>query len=167
MPSVSRPLLLLLTLFVLLIAPAAVADDDAWSLSAGIFDIGNFRETGQGGLAYRFATRDVWGMDLRPFVGVEVNSYGGFWGYGGLRYEIGLGQRWHLVPNFAISLYDQGNDEGKDLGGVLEFRSAVDLEVSVGRAGRIGLSLSHLSNAGIYDFNPGTESLSLTYSFGR
>ena len=67
-----------------------------------------------------------------------------------------------LRPSFAVGAYADGN--GKDLGGVLEFRSAIALAWRFDDRSRLGVEFSHLSNAGIYDTNPGTENLTVNYS---
>ncbi|HSN88855.1 MAG TPA: acyloxyacyl hydrolase [Thermoanaerobaculia bacterium] len=46
---------------------------------------------------------------------------------------------------------------------MVEFRSGVELAWRLNERSRIGLCLYHLSNGGLYDFNPGTESLILSY----
>ena len=53
---------------------------------------------------------------------------------------------------------------GKELGGTLEFRTGAELAWRFDDYSRLGLALHHISNASIYDSNPGTEMLVLTYS---
>lgn len=67
-----------------------------------------------------------------------------------------------LTPSFAVGAYEDG--DGKDLGGTLEFRSAVELSYRLDDRARLGLAFDHISNASIYDDNPGTESLVLMYA---
>lgn len=52
-----------------------------------------------------------------------------------------------------------------DLGGPFEFRLALDVAYEFESRSRLGLRLSHLSSACIYDRNPGAEELLLVYSF--
>ncbi|MEO1368100.1 MAG: acyloxyacyl hydrolase [Acidobacteriota bacterium] len=50
---------------------------------------------------------------------------------------------------------------------MLERNSSIDIAYQWDNGSRLGLSLYHLSNASIYESNPGSESLILTYSFRR
>ena len=60
-----------------------------------------------------------------------------------------------------MGAFSKGN--GKDLGHEIEFRSTLEISYQLKNKNRIGLSVGHLSNAGIGDINPGTEILSLSY----
>lgn len=99
-----------------------------------------------------------------PVSGAMANSQGTLYVYGGFRFNFPLGSRWTVTPSWAAGLYYPGGDGGKELGGVVEFRSGMELAYQLGWRSRIGLSLYHLSNGGLYEFNPGTESLILSYS---
>jgi hypothetical protein len=86
-----------------------------------------------------------------------------FYGYGGIRLDVFLGRRWVFTPAFAAGLYSDG--DGKDLGHVVEFRSAVEIAYRFDDRSRLGLSLYHLSNASLSDSNQGTEVVTLHYSY--
>ncbi|MDX2074039.1 MAG: acyloxyacyl hydrolase [Alphaproteobacteria bacterium] len=117
-------------------------------------------QAAQAGLEYRFAPY-LYGV--RPMGGVSVTSDGGLYGYGGLHWDIEIvpGQ-WYISPNFAAGVY--GNGDGKDLGGAIEFRSGIEFEYQMVNQHRVGVAFNHISNASIYDKNPGVEVLMLTYS---
>ena len=72
-----------------------------------------------------------------------------------------------LTDNIAFSLssgpgyYEDG--DGKDLGYDLEFRSQAEIAYVMEDRSRIALAISHLSNAGLGDTNPGVEVVSLYY----
>jgi lipid A 3-O-deacylase len=100
--------------------------------------------------------------DLRPTVGGLATEEGTLYVYGGFRGDLPLGEKWALTPQFAAGLY-YAND-GRNLGGALEFRSGIELTRRIGERSRIGVLLYHLSNSRLYRYNPGTESLVLTYS---
>ena len=55
-----------------------------------------------------------------------------------------------------MGLYRNGND----LGSSIEFRSRLEIAYRVADRSRIGLAISHVSNAGIEGDNPGTNSVS-------
>lgn len=100
--------------------------------------------------------------DAIPVAGAMAGSRGILYVYGGFRFDYPLGRRWMLSPGWATGIYYRGY--GRDLGSSLEFRSQVELAYLLSRNTRVGLCLYHLSNARISVFNPGSESLVLTYS---
>ncbi|RMH17957.1 MAG: acyloxyacyl hydrolase [Acidobacteria bacterium] len=145
--------------------PAAGMDGEV-AASAGAFDAGGGDAIAEGGVAYRWRPLRRWRRAaLEPLAGLSANREGGIWAYGGLRYERRLGRRVVLAPSFAIALFEAGG--GKDLGGVLEFRSGLELALELGRGRRVGVEFYHLSNAGIFERNPGSNSLVLTWSTHR
>ena len=99
---------------------------------------------------------------VAPMVGLMVNSDGGVYGYGGLYFDIFLGRRLVITPNFAMGGYAEG--ASKDLGSILEFRSGVEIAYRFDNRARLGVAFQHISNASIDDTNPGAESLVLTYA---
>ena len=47
---------------------------------------------------------------------------------------------------------------------MLEFRSGIEVAWRFDNRSRLGVEFTHISNAGIYDRNPGTETLTVNYS---
>ena len=47
---------------------------------------------------------------------------------------------------------------------MLEFRTSAELAYRFDNNNRIGVAITHLSNANIYNQNPGTETITLNYS---
>ncbi len=153
----------------LALAPAADARGlKGWSLYGGIFNTANEDNPTELGVEYRFATLKVPKLPavlaLKPAIGAAGTEDGNAWAYGGLRLDLTLGS-WVITPQFAASLYEDG--DGQDLGGVLEFRSGLEVAYQFGAGPRVGLLFYHLSNGDFYDFNPGSNSLVLTLSLGR
>ena len=119
------------------------------------------RQSAQFGAEYRF--RQI-GYGVRPTLGFNVDGKGATYGYGGFNADIPLYRdRVYLIPNFMAGAYSKGSD-GKDLGGVIEFRSGLELAYQMQNSHRVGLAFNHISNASIYDSNPGAETVLLTYS---
>ncbi|MGB1540461.1 MAG: acyloxyacyl hydrolase [Rickettsiales bacterium] len=143
----------------LLASTAAFAGDEYVTLRAGLFDIDDVYEAGHIGLEYR---GPHYYKGLGPIAGLEANEDGGFFGYAGLDWDFMLGQHWVITPSFAIAAYEEG--DSRDLGGTLEFRSGLEIDYQMANQHRAGLSLHHISNAGIYDSNPGTEVVMFNYS---
>lgn len=147
---------LILVLGVLGTSPATAG---GWGLSLGLFDLSRDNEAVEGGIDYRSGP---WGRyRLTPFGHLGFTEEEGVFGTVGLRrpFEIGPSRRWIVEPSFGVSLYDDG--DGKDLGGPVEFRSGLDVRLRLRSGVELGLGFYHLSNAGIYEHNPGTNSLLL------
>ncbi len=139
--------------------PPAKTDPTRLEFAIGYYDIND----NEGAAEFRLEWRGrEWRWRLRPLAGVMASSDAAIYAYGGLAAEFDLGRRFVLTPSFAAGLYEDGG--GKDLGSVIEFRSAIELAWKFEGGARLGLMFYHLSNAGIADNNPGTEVLSLGYA---
>ena len=77
---------------------------------------------------------------------------------GGWRCERGPNAR----PSLAPGLYQRG--DGRDLGGDLQFRSGFALDWKLEGGVRLGFEVYHLSNFGLHEYNPGSESALLTFT---
>lgn len=135
--------------------------------SAGRFNVINKDPLPEVGWEVSFAPRKFhwlprWVPELSPTVGGMATSGGSLYAYAGFRYDLRLSKAWRLTPQWGIGLYYANGRRG--LGGPFEFRSGIELSRRVGERGRVGLLLYHLSNAGFYERNPGSESLMLTYT---
>ena len=168
--AASRPWVLI-TALILASAPVPAAEAAGLSglaLYGGIFNTANDDNPTELGVEYRFAGLKLpslpASMALRPAVGVAGTEDGNAWIYGGLRLDLKLGG-WAVTPQFAAALYERG--DGRDLGGVLEFRSGLEVSYRLARGPRVGVLFYHLSNGDFYELNPGSNSLVLTLSFGR
>lgn len=98
---------------------------------------------------------------LKPWAGASVNTDGGIWGGIGVLVDITFFDTVVLTGSFAPGLYSEG--DSKDLGHTVEFRSQVELGYQFGNESRLAVALSHLSNAGLDDDNPGVEVVTLYY----
>ncbi|MBC8241457.1 MAG: acyloxyacyl hydrolase [Alphaproteobacteria bacterium] len=140
----------------------AVADDPAFlTIAAGAWD---FNKQDDQGAEFRVEYRSnkkLW--ELKPFGVIAGTSTGSFLVGAGVLMDIYFGNRFVVTPSFAPHYYSQGNSD-KDLGYELEFRSQLEFAYRFDDRSRLGLSISHYSNASIGDKNPGTESLLLNYS---
>ena len=137
--------------------------------SSGVFDPFVDSTSYEVGSELRFAPRRVpflphFVPEVAPAAGLMAGAHGSLYLYGGVHADLPLSERWTLSPGWAMGFYYRSPEF--DLGGPFELRTS--LELSYRRAGgsRIGLCLYHLSNAGLFDRNPGSESLVVTYSAG-
>jgi len=121
----------------------------------------------EGGLELRSAPM-VYGVGT--MAGVTFVEGGGRFVYGGLRWPRALDEadRWRITPSIAAGLYHHDERNALDLGGSLEFRSALELTYALGPWAFVGAYVAHLSNASIYERNGGAETagLALTVDLG-
>ncbi|MEH6579793.1 MAG: acyloxyacyl hydrolase, partial [Amphritea sp.] len=68
-----------------------------------------------------------------------------------------------LLTPTEPSLYEKGSST--DLGSDIEFRTGLELAYKLNPNSHLGVGVYHLSNAGLDDRNPGSDSLILSYSF--
>ncbi len=131
--------------------------------SGGAFNLSSDKSEAEAGVGARFAPR-AWG--IAPEVGVAASGEGAYWVFVGVRRDFAVGSGvWALAPFWGVALYEEGS--GRDLGGAVEFRSGFELSRPFGRGRRVGLAFYHLSNAGLYDINPGANSLVVTWAWRR
>lgn len=110
-------------------------------------------------LEYRSPKR-LW--RIQPMAGAFIDGKGAAYAYTGIYKDFAWGPHLVFSPSIAVGLYSKGNS--KDLGGPIEFQSGVNLMYKLTSHNAVGLSLRHLSNAGIYRINGGTETLTAVYS---
>jgi len=99
---------------------------------------------------------------ISPFIGASGTSDGAFYGYGGFGIDIDFGPNIVLTPNGAAGYFARG--AGTNLGSWWEFRTGAELAWRFADQSRIGIALTHTSNAGLTRRNPGEQSVVLTYS---
>jgi hypothetical protein len=97
-----------------------------------------------------------------PLVGILSNTDGGTFGYGGLFFDFALGPL-RLAPMFSAGGYRRG--ESKDLGGIFEFQTGVNVAYEFEQRLRVGLDINHISNANIHYRNPGVELVLVSLMF--
>ncbi len=141
------------------------SDPPRLALGAGAFDItpdskhegsstaGEFRGE------YRFGDT-AW--ILAPFVGGSVTSDGGAYGYFGFGFDVNFGPNWVLTPNAAAGVFERGS--GTRLGSWWEFRTGAEFAYRFDDQTRLGLAVTHTSNAGLTRLNPGEQSILVMYS---
>lgn len=144
---------------------AALAQDSLHTgflgISVGYYDVLDDQDGVDLRLEYR-PNSSVFIENLRPWFGAEVTSQGSLWGGGGLSYDWAFAENLYLSPSLGIGFYSDGGSD-VDLDYPLQFRTQLDLAYEMQDTSRIGVSLSHMSNGGLGDSNPGTEVASIFY----
>jgi len=134
------------------------ADPPRIAIGGGVFDVlpdnrrpGNGR-TGMALAEYRFGDA-LW--ILAPFVGVLGTGQGSFYGYGGVGFDINIGERFVVTPSTSVGYFKQGG--GVNFDANCEFRSGAEFAYRFENLSRVGVGLYHISNAGIGKHDPGAE----------
>lgn len=132
---------------------------DGLDLGVGIFDFDNDEDAPALFAQWRSGRKFAF---LGPVAGVVATADSSVYGFLGLHTDFAW-KRLTLTPQTSIGAYHRG--AGKDLGGVLEFRTALTLAWRFAGESRIGLQVAHTSNADLYDENPGADEIYLTFGF--
>ena len=141
-------------------AEARSISHDSLTLYGGVFDVLNDADAAQFGAEYRFTLKN---SQFKPTLGFNFDTDGAIYGYAGVNWELPLySDKLYFIPNFMVGYYTENG--GKDLGGEVEFRSGIELAYQFPSRSRLGVAFNHISNASIYDRNPGAETLLLTYT---
>jgi len=147
------------------ISTPALAEDPAFlSFGAGTYDWNRKKDEGIELRAEYRHDKKLLGF-FKPFVAAAVSkndSTQTFLG-AGILMDIYFGKRFVVTPSFAPHFYSGGNRK-LDLDYALEFRSQLELAYRFDNRSRVGLAVSHYSNASLGKTNPGTESALLYYS---
>ena len=145
-----------------LLAGAARADDRYIAvLGAGAFDTGMPNPIEDTEPAYELELRFKQGLwYIHPHIGFQGTTDGMVYGYLGLHTDLPIGDHFRIVPSGSVGLWSQGYN-GKDLGGLLEFRVGGGIAWRFDNDWRVGVTWYHMSNANTYNSNPGAEMMFL------
>jgi hypothetical protein len=142
------------------VAPSADADDPSFlSFGAGYYDFED--DDGAFDLRAEFRSSYKFLGVVKPWIGVQVTSDIASFGVAGILVDLFFGRRVIVTPSFGVGLYSDG--DGKDLGNTVQFRSQIEGGYRFDDRSRLTLALSHISNAGLGDDNPGANILSVYY----
>jgi len=148
----------------LMTGSASAADDEPAfvTFAVGAYDVNDDEDnTAEFRLEYR---SDYQFWHLKPFAAVAGTASGSFFAGAGVLMDVYFGRRVVVTPSFAPHFYAKGGSD-KDLDYPLEFRSQLEVAYRFDNRSRLGLAISHYSNASLGDSNPGVETLSLNYSY--
>ena len=136
-------------------------DPDFLTMSGGLFDFNRNKDDG-GEFRLEYRSNEKY-LGFKPFATGAVATNGMTFLGGGVLLDVFFGRRLVLTPSFAPTLWF-GKTDDLDLGHVVEFRSQIEASYRFDDRSRLGLSVSHYSNASLGDKNPGTESILINYS---
>ncbi len=140
-----------------------LADDPAFlSFTAGAYDVNKRDDTATEFRAEYRSDYKLW--KFKPFVALAGTTNGTYFAGAGILMDLYYGRRFVITPSFAPHYYSKGSDDDKDLNYNLEFRSQLEFSYRFDNRSRLGLGISHYSNASLGKKNPGSETLSLIYS---
>lgn len=137
------------------------------SAAVGYFDVFENNEQDSAG-DMRVEYRPDWHLykkgivTITPFIGGEATTDGSLYGLGGLAFDMQY-HNWYLTPSIGVGAYWSG--DGKNMGSPLEFRSQIETGYEFDNQMRLGVAISHTSNADVSDTNPGAEVISLYYHY--
>ena len=143
-------------------APAKADDPSFLTSGVGLFDFNREKDEG---LEFRFdyrSNKKLW--HFKPLATAAIVTNGMSFIGAGVLLDVYFGNRFVVTPSFAPTWW-HGKTDDLDLGHGLEFRSQIEFAYRFDDRSRIGLGISHSSNASIGDTNPGTETLMLNYSY--
>lgn len=103
-------------------------------------------------------------IDVHFAVGGHLFSEGDIFVGAGLEAAVPLGEAWSVELGFMPGFYDAGSS-AFDLDNDLQFRSTIGLKRHLTDRSAIAVAVSHISNAGLGDTNPGLNTISLHYEF--
>ena len=168
------------------LAPRPAAGFEApaeWAVAGGASNVADDERTGAGLVEARWADFHLplagRRLAIAPTLGLTANGNGSTYAYLSFRSDVAAAlagltgaappppveeRRWRFTAFTGLGHYRRG-DDGRDLGGPLEFRSGLEVARRLGAASWLGLSLDHKSNAGIYDSNRGSEDLVLVFTW--
>lgn len=113
------------------------------------------------GLEYRGRTQDNL---LRPTIGFFMTLDPAAYAYAGYVVDIPVAGSFVFSPNFMIGAYIPA-DSAYKMGGIIEFKSSVELSWQFDSKSRLGICFGHISNANLYLQNPGEEHLVLNFAY--
>ena len=124
-------------------------DNTMFNIYSGMFD---FSDNGKRSALIGFQhqntdlNRATFLGNLSPITGFMFTADSAAYLYTGVQAQYSLGPL-NIIPSFTPGLYNKG--DGKDLGHLLEFKSEVQISLSLFQNSQLGLSYNHLSNASL------------------
>lgn len=149
-----RKLTSLVLLTIMTTAHPAVADQPR--VIAGL---GTQMGVGSAEASLRYIAPDPMVWRVHPAFGVSVAGNGSGWAGIGAAISFGQDDGLFLRVTSMVGAYRRGS--GRNLGGTVQFRNALDIGYRLHSGIEVGLGADHRSNGGLQDPNPGLNSVYL------
>lgn len=148
-------------------APAAWAE--AWIFGVGINDFIELPDEDRaiGSIEYQTnPVTQIWGVDTSLAVAASVHASRDIWAGFGLAAFYPLQNKWFVEGSVMPGFYFH-DDHSTDLGSRFEIRSLIGIGRQISDRTALSVAISHKSNAGTSDVNPGVNALlvRLRYAF--
>ena len=163
---------LLISIFAICLGTAVASADMAMQPAVSL-QMGAYRNRDENGsnasLAVEYRSGESFTpWTLSPIGGVMFTTVEDWFLFVGFMRHFELDQSWQWALSFSPMYYSYSGS-GRDLGLALEFRSKIEASYAMPNRARLGIGLSHISNANLSHYfgngkNPGVEILSLSYT---
>ena len=92
----------------------------------------------------------------------RIDDDGDAWAGAGVAGRYRIGRRFFIEGSFMPGFYHAGDTE---LGGSLHFRSLIGAGFDINENAAISLTIDHMSNGSTQTLNPGSDAITLRFSF--
>lgn len=148
------------------LASAATADGLSGDFVVGVGPT-DFDDDDVAVFELEYHSKPIWNIgrtDISVSGAVVVGSEGNFFVGGGVSAQRPLSNDWFIEASFAPGYYEDGGPT-TDLGNDLEFRTLIGVGRSLANGTKLSVGLSHISNGGLGDNNPGVNAVTLRFRF--
>lgn len=157
-----NPLIAAILLLAAIASPVAAQEPARLVIGAGVTGFARHNEqvtetTEFLDFEYR-GSSDLW-RGVKPLAGLGMTTRSVAYARAGLYRDFTLSERWILTPHFSVGAASRR--DGTDLGNTIEFLTGLDLFYQLHNGWRVGPTLSHVSNGGLAENNPGVENLGI------
>ena len=114
------------------------------------------------GIEIQYSSFEVYDFKILPALGYSESQGGSRYSYINFRHDFWLDNHWVLTPMWGFGHFEDSAEVM--LGHEFEFISGLELAYELPQKFRIGIHISHISNAGISSTNPGTETVELSFT---
>jgi len=114
-----------------------------------------------------YHSKPIWNIgrtDISLSGAAIIGSEGNFFVGGGVSAQRPLAKNWFIEASFTPGYYEDGGPT-TELGNDLEFRTLIGVGRSLANGTKLSVGLSHISNGGLDDTNPGVNAVTLRFRF--
>ena len=155
--------------WVIVFAGAHAAMAEAWIFGVGVNDFTELstKDRAIGSIEYQTdSVTQIWGVDTSLAVAASFHASRDIWAGFGLAAFYPLQNKWFVEGSVMPGFYFH-EDPSNDLGSRFEIRSLIGIGRQISDSTALSVAITHKSNAGTSDVNPGVNALlvRLRYAF--